>query len=1181
MKYLLHRMTALLLALLLLCSVGLPALAAQPGLPDPACELGTTPTDMLAAGGRRVSAGDRVYYISEEDGCVYNLDRKGKPVLEGPVAKLNFADGKLYYARLHEDACFDLCVYDLEQKEETVLLANFSGRLGQVYLVDGKYLDFSCDNAVWQLELESGFYRLICFAEGLWSFVPTGAGLVWATGSLFDYSIYADGRLLAEHVDDYTVHFDIGDGLIEYTVEGTSWQADLAQALAGAAQPTAYTGYGVEYQNLAADEELTPEEALLAEEAEMERLQNELADILARPENQSRSAELPAAPPDPAEGVAEDPQLPPELKEAVEARAEAEEGTEEDEAPVQEPAEPVEEPTEPVEEPTEPAPEPTEPVEEPAEPAPEPTEPVAEPTEPALEPTEPVEEPAEPAPEPTEPAPQSGDGEKEPQSADKPGQAEPLSPPQEEPAAPFNPGSADRPAVEVVEPPVTVTGVFQPGEIRQKLSANQINTVKRARQQLNVRWTPVKGVGGWGYYDSSYSLRIYYQAGVTYTGLPYGQVVDTCYIPWGASLSYFVNQVRDSGSKMYTTRSTYSRGSQYYGTDCSSFASWAWNASNRKACYYGTWVGRSYQVMQVGDSVCSNYHAMLVTDVTYNTDGSIHSVEISQANPTTAHTGCCYTTRYTGQTALENMNRSLFVNGSYAVYRRNLSNSVTYAHDCAVPLEGDYCTICGAGCGLDPDDPDPDPDPVEPEPGEAVKPGVDVSYAQGTVNWSTLAPNISFALLRVGFTGNTEGGIYKDSQFDANVAACEARNIPYGVYFYAGATTEDEAREEAAAVLEYLGFMDANGTPLSNPHIPSLPVFYDVEETRNILGLSSNERLLAVISAFCDMLGDFGLRAGVYASKSVWEERLISVNYDRWARWVAQWNTSENAYCGAHVWQYSSTGQLPGFAEGVNVDLNYWLGELGKQDHPSQAEITAPSCTEDGLLRCSCVSCGQIRLNPIPAMGHDFKNGKCTRCGEAQTLFDRFIDIKPGKWYTEAVRFAVDNHLFSGVSETVFGRNTAMSRAMLVTVLYKLAKSPQVEGENLFRDVKESSYYYKPVVWASHNGVVAGTSPTTFSPKREITREQVAVMFLHYYLGYEPEAEQTVNGDLSAYIDEKRISGYARVAMAWAVENGLISGVETDEGRALKPGGHATRAEVAVMILRFAELLEEHGYWMP
>ena len=112
MKFLLHRFTALLLAVLLFCSAGgVLAFAAQTALPDPGCTLGTDPSDMLAAGGRRVTAGDRLFYVEENDGCVYDADHRKTPVLQGPVSKLNYADGVLYFAREREEGSFDLCAW--------------------------------------------------------------------------------------------------------------------------------------------------------------------------------------------------------------------------------------------------------------------------------------------------------------------------------------------------------------------------------------------------------------------------------------------------------------------------------------------------------------------------------------------------------------------------------------------------------------------------------------------------------------------------------------------------------------------------------------------------------------------------------------------------------------------------------------------------------------------------------------------------------------------------------------------------------------------------------------------------------------------------------------------------------------------------------------------------------------
>ena len=1133
MKYLFHRLTALLLAVLLLCGAGgILSYAAQITLPDPACVLGTDPTDMLAAGGRRVTAGERLLYVDEEDGCVYDAEDPKTPVMEGPAALLNYGEGVLYYARI-EKGSFDLCAYELSGGKQSVLLAGFSGVPGQLYLVDGQYLDFSCGNAIWQLTLETGEYRLIDYVEGLWSFVPTGCGLICATGSLFDYNLYAGGKLLAEHVDDYTVHYDIGRGLVVFTELGESWQMDLAQAMAGEARPSAYTGYENAYTPLAAREELSPQEAAKAEEAEVLRLQRELAEVLARPENQTGNAAPQAAPADPADVNPEDPQRPdPEPEEPSEP---VEEPTE----PVEEPSEPVEEPTEPVEEPTEPAPTepaPTEPA--PSEPAP--TEPA--PTEPA--PTEPT--PTEPAP--TEPAPT--------ESQPLPAEPLPTEPPADEPKAPTATGAASfGETVDPVEPPVYPTAVFSGGALRPTLSTNQINIVKRARQMLNVQWTPRKNVGGWGYYDSSYSLRILYQAGKTYTGLPYGQVVDTCYIPWGASFSYFVNAVKDSGSKMYTSRSSYSRGSQYYGTDCSAFASWAWNATNRKACYYGTYVGRSYKVIQVGDSVCSNYHAMLVTDVSYNSDGSIAMVEISQANPTTSYTGCCYATRYNGQSELESMNRSLFVNGSYSVYRRNPQerpgnfngSSVSYSHDCAVPLAGDVCPLCGVGEGGEDD----------PYAGLYAARGVDVSEHQGTVDWKAAASQADFALVRIGYTGNSLGGIYKDSQADANIAGCKANNIPFGLYYYAGATTPEKAREEANKVLEYIG--------MSNLSALSLPVFYDVEETRNILntGVVTDTDLLSIITAFCGTLEDCGIRTGVYASTSVWNSRMNSGSYDRWAKWAAQWETNSlTTLRGAHVWQYDSQGQLPGVAGDVDVD--YWLGKVGETGQAFNAVIEPPSCVENGTLSCSGVTKSQSVQLPIRPLGHSYVNGVCVRCTSNESVFDRFKDVVPGKWYSDAVGWAVSRGITTGTSADTFGTMEPCTRGQIMTFLWRLAGSPMAKNRvSPFTDVKEGKYYYDAVLWAVENGITTGTTATTFSPNKQCTRAQAVAFLWRFGGGETPNLKENPFRDLSPdspFYDP----------ILWAYENHITSG--TSEG-VFSPRKICNRATIVKLLLTASKLL--------
>ena len=570
-------------------------------------------------------------------------------------------------------------------------------------------------------------------------------------------------------------------------------------------------------------------------------------------------------------------------------------------------------------------------------------------------------------------------------------------------------------------------------------------------------------------------------------------------------------------------------------------------------------MGNSYTAIQLGDAFISSYHTVLVTDVTYNSDGSIASVELSEANPTASHNGCSYSTVYSGSAALLRMENS-YLKGNYSLYRSTARNTVTYTHDCAVPLEGDVCPICGVGM----EDPHQD---------DYVLPGVDISEWQGTVNWKSLAPEISFAILRLGFTGNGSTFAYrKDSQFDDNAAGCRANDVPYGVYYYAGATSVEEAMQEVENVIEYLGLMSGSGS------VPDLPVFYDVEEDNNILKLSDTQ-LKAVITAFCGTLEEMGIKAGVYASASIWNTRLTDSTYNQWARWVAQWNDELTAGSGANLWQFrvGENDSMPGVA--AAIDLDYWLGSVGDVSNRCLASITAPGCVEDGALNCTVITGGESFRLLIPPKGHSFANGVCTVCGERQSIVDRFRDVAAKDWFYHAVKFVVENELFAGTTENTFSPKMTMERGMLVTVLYGLAGRPEVEADNSFTDVKKKDYYYTPVRWAAENGIVGGTGTGKFSPRDSITREQVAMILYRYLQQYEPEIEVSVS--VKDYPDYKQISKYARTAMAWAVENGIISGVKLGSETLLNPLGSASRAEVATMLKQFASLLQEKGDWSP
>ncbi len=177
-----------------------------------------------------------------------------------------------------------------------------------------------------------------------------------------------------------------------------------------------------------------------------------------------------------------------------------------------------------------------------------------------------------------------------------------------------------------------------------------------------------------------------------------------------------------------------------------------------------------------------------------------------------------------------------------------------------------------------------------------------------------------------------------------------------------------------------------------------------------------------------------------------------------------------------------------------------------------------------------------------------------------------FTDVKTGDWYYDAVKYASQNGLFNGTTATTFGPNTDMTRAMLVTVLYRLEGKPTVTGTNTFTDVKSGEWYTDAVLWANANNIVGGYGNGLFGTNDSVTREQMALILHRYaqYKGYDVSRTTA----LSAYTDASGISSYAQIAMKWANAEELITGRTTTT---LAPAGSATRAEVASILMRFVD----------
>ena len=286
-----------------------------------------------------------------------------------------------------------------------------------------------------------------------------------------------------------------------------------------------------------------------------------------------------------------------------------------------------------------------------------------------------------------------------------------------------------------------------------------------------------------------------------------------------------------------------------------------------------------------------------------------------------------------------------------------------------------------------------------------------------------------------------------------------------------------------------------------------------------------------------------------------------------------------------HIATKHLNDQKPAYDEALTIRFAHTNTEI--------RDAKEATCLEDGYTGDTyCLDCGKLvkKGETIPALGHDFgpwtvtkeatctedgtRERSCSRCGEKETEVipancpsQGFTDVDQSKWYHEAIDFVVSQNLMRGMSDTLFQPDGNMTRAQMVTVLYRLADTPAVEGSVPFTDVKAGQFYSDALVWAYENGIAKGVTDQRFAPHTSVTREQMVVFFARVAQlnGQTVEAK----GDLSNYHDADAVSNYARESMTWAVETGLIQGVTTTT---LSPKTTSTRAQIAEVLLRYCTI---------
>lgn len=187
---------------------------------------------------------------------------------------------------------------------------------------------------------------------------------------------------------------------------------------------------------------------------------------------------------------------------------------------------------------------------------------------------------------------------------------------------------------------------------------------------------------------------------------------------------------------------------------------------------------------------------------------------------------------------------------------------------------------------------------------------------------------------------------------------------------------------------------------------------------------------------------------------------------------------------------------------------------------------------------------------------------------EANVWTSPFTDVGPDNWFYEAVAYVCQQGMMNGVSSDKFEPNAVTNRAMIVTILWRMAGEPEAAAQISFTDVAEDRYYADAVTWAGSYNIVTGYDDGTFRPNDPITREQLAVILYRYALSKGYDTTVFSSRALEDFADGGAVATYARAAMSWAVSIGLVTGVDAST---LNPDGTATRAASAAMLMRFCE----------
>jgi len=706
------------------------------------------------------------------------------------------------------------------------------------------------------------------------------------------------------------------------------------------------------------------------------------------------------------------------------------------------------------------------------------------------------------------------------------------------------------------------------------ISEGQKSIVKRARQLHEIEWTPLEDRSQWGY-------RGIFKAGTTYKGLPYGQPVNTGYVGWSIPFSKYMNAVNDNTSVFYTDYSTYNKIAPYYSTDCSAFVSYAWAMKSRHTTYSipnsAEKVGdQSIYSLQVGD--CLNHltsHVVLVSDVWFDSTGAVTSVEIMEQTPVITKL-----TRYgaSGTKTLANL-QSTYLNSGYYIYRYPERGNVTYTHDCNVPIDGDYCGSC-----------------------KTTVPKVNETAAVGSKTVSLSHKDSSAAIYYTldGSAPSTSSTRYTEPVKVSSTTKMRAIAVT--------------SKFSDSSILEYT----IKVPPVAKP---------TVNVTSGVVSdslIASGTKLALVTSTSGATLYYTTDGQEPTTSSNKYSEPL-TITKDITIKVIGIANGMAKSETATFTYKIGKTHSINASA-GKGGSISPTGNTLALETTSKTFTITPNAGFKIGSVTVNGTSVGAVSSYEFK----NITGGHTISVTFIESVDIPFTDVKSDAWYIGAVNHVYKNGLFTGATTTLFDPEGNMTRAMFVTVLGRMSGQSSTLGSNVgivtgsdvrirkepntncdvlgiaqkyravqvlgtsgdwykiqlnsitgyirndylkvykneLSDLPSGQYYTPYVQWAYLCGIAGGTGSSSFSPDRNITREEMCVMMFNYAQKYN-KTLKTIN-EKKTFNDDSNMTASAKTAIYEMQKAGVIVG--NGDGN-FYPKNSATRAEVAQIFKNFMEAI--------